>query len=716
MVKWKSYLAAFMAAVSLGTALSGCSGGKESTSESTAETTKAQTTTAAAEKTTEAEEETTEAPTEAAEEHVSPIETVSTTLGAEVSGIDAVLNRDAENTYKAKLSDFIEEGDSVQSFTFIFYSADGSSNMGTYKGGCGISVTEDCAAATDEGWYQSEDFEYSVNGSYAEITWNVPADVASYIDESGEVLIGYWWSNVQEVRLSSIICTYTRTAEVPVDGQTAVSPAMTLSFSDEESKTGHIDLSELITKDDTVQTVTFDISAGGSLGKFTGAFGVSLEKDSKAATDENWYQSGDVAVITDASNLSLTWIVPENVKADISAEGQLMLGFWWSEQSSVTLDRVSVRYSNSTGETSHKNESADNEEVKSSAGKTASSEEVNKMSSAEIVQDIKVGWNLGNTLDSCDTNTADTETGWGNPKTTQAMIDAVKAAGFNAVRVPVTWNDHMSADGTIDAAWMARVKEVVDYAYNDGLYVILNVHHDDKSWMVPVYSKQAEVEKKLMHIWEQICETFADYDHHLIFEGMNEPRVIGSATEWTGGTPEEHDVINQLFAKFVETVRSTGGLNADRTLIVTSHAQSITETAVSAVKVPDDDHIIVSIHSYAPWDFCGTESGTSTWSGSDAEKAELDKNFKYLADTFVSKGIPVIIGEFGSVNKNENTADRAAHYEYYIKSAKAQGIKCFVWDNGAFNADGDNGFGLLDRKNCTWKYPSIVNAIMRGAE
>ena len=349
MVKWKSYLAAFMAAESLGTVLSGCSGGKESTSESTAETTAAKTT-AAEEETTEAEEEeTTEASTEAATEHVSPIETVSTTLGAEISGIDAVLNRDGDNTYKAKLSDFIEEGDSVHSFTFIFYSADGVSDMGTYKGGCGISVTDECSSATDEGWYQSDDFEYSVNGAYAEITWNVPGDVASYIDEKGEVLIGYWWSDVQEVRLSSIICNYTRTAEVPVDGQTSVSPAMTLSFGDEESKTGHIDLSELVSKDDTIQTVTFDISAGGSLGKFTGAFGVSLKEGSSAATDENWYQTGDVAIITDASDLSLTWIVPENVKADISSDGQVLLGFWWSEQSSVSLDKVTVRYSNSTG-------------------------------------------------------------------------------------------------------------------------------------------------------------------------------------------------------------------------------------------------------------------------------------------------------------------------------------------------------------------------------
>lgn len=717
MMRWKEYLASALAIVSLGTAFTGCTSGNEN---SKAEETSVAATTAADDETTvettyEKTMETTVTTEEAATEHVSPTETVTSTLGSEITGIDAVLDRDGTNTYKAKLSDMIEEGDTVHSFTFIFYSADGVSDMVNYKGGCGISVTNECAAATDEGWYQSDDFEYSVNGAYAEITWNVPDEAAQYIDENGEVLIGYWWSEVQQVRLSSIICSYTRTAELPVDGQTAISPDLNLSYSDEDSKTGHIDLSELINKDDILQTVTFDISSSGSLGKFSGAFGVSLKESSKAATDENWYQSGDVAVITDSSNLSLTWIVPENVKADIATDGQVMLGFWWSEQSSVTLDRVSVRYSNSTGEQNHKNAAEDNEELSGNAGITASSEEVNKMSSAEIVADIKVGWNLGNTLDSYNTNTSDTEIGWGNPKTTKAMIDAVQKAGFNAVRVPVSWTDHISADGTIDSDWMARVKEVVDYAYDNGMYVILNVHHDDYTWLKPLYSEQATVENKLMNIWKQICSTFGEYDHHLIFEGMNEPRVVGSPNEWSGGTPEERDVINQLFAKFVETVRSTGGLNTDRTLIVTSHAQSITEEAVSAVKVPDDDHIIVSIHSYAPWNFCGTDSDRSTW-GSDADKAELDKNFQYLADTFISKGIPVIIDEFGSVNKNENVSDRAAHFEYYIRSAKNQGIKCFVWDNGAFNADGDNGFGLLNRKDCTWYYPSLVNAIMRGAE
>ena len=331
------------------------------------------------------------------------------------------------------------------------------------------------------------------------------------------------------------------------------------------------------------------------------------------------------------------------------------------------------------------------------------------MSSSEIVADMKVGWNLGNTLDSYDTSSSDNETGWGNPKTTKAMIDTVKDAGFNAVRIPVTWGEHLSDDNTIDADYLNRVQEIVDYAIDDNLYVILNVHHDDALWLHPTYSEQAAVTEKLTAIWKQLCERFGDYDHHLVFEGMNEPRVIGSATEWSGGTPEERDVINQLYQAFVDTVRATGGLNADRTLIISSHAQSITKEAVSAVKIPEDTHIAVSIHSYAPWDFCGTDDTRSDW-GSDADKQELDTNFQYLEDTFISKGVPVLLDEFGAVNKN-NTSIRAQYYAYYVKSAKAHGITCFVWDNGT-----ESEFGLLNRKDLTWYAPSIIDAMMQALQ
>ncbi len=669
------------------------------------EETRAETTTAVA--TTESAETTTE--------HVSPTEVVSSTLGAEVNELNVLLDRDGENTYKHTLTDFIQEGDVIQSFTFIFYAPDDTSDMVNYKGGCGISVKEDSKTATDKGWYQSDDFEQRVNGAYAEITWNVPTDVAADVDADGEVLIGYWWSELQQVKLSSIVCTYTRTAEVPVDGTAETSPAamlynQTLSSDSEAVNTARIPLSDLIEEEDTLQTVTFDVSSSGALGKFTGAFGVSLKSGCPAETDKNWYQTGNVVVFTEDSSVSLTWIVPEEIKDYLDADGEIMLGYWWSNQAMITLDKVSVRYSNSTGistkiETTPSDQSEAGE-VKQEGNAAVSSEQVNQMTSSEIVADMKIGWNLGNTLDSYDTDSSDNETGWGNPKTTKAMIDTVKTAGFNAVRIPVTWGEHLSADHVIDAAYLDRVQEVVDYAMDDDLYVILNVHHDDAIWLHPTYSEQAAVTETLTAIWKQLSERFADYDHHLVFEGMNEPRVIGSSTEWSGGTPEERDVINQLYQAFVDTVRATGGLNADRTLIISSHAQSITKEAVSAVKVPKDDHIAVSIHSYAPWDFCGTDDPRSEW-GSEADKQELDTNFQYLADTFISKGVPVLLDEFGAVNKN-NTSIRADYYAYYVKSAKAHGITCFVWDNGT-----EKEFGLLNRKNLTWYAPSIIEAMMQ---
>ncbi len=705
MKQWKKTAALLLAGAITVSALSGC-GKKEENSQESSVTEAA--TEAATEVATEVTTTTTAATTTV---HVSPTETVSTTLGTEITDIDAILNRDATNTYNAKLSDFIEEGDVVQSFTFIVYAEDGSSSLGNFKGGYGVSVTEDCASATDEGWYQAADFEQSQNSAYAEFTWNVPAEIQSSIDAGGEVMFGHWWSGVQNVRLSSIVCTYSRTREVPVDGTNSVSPAASLDYNSDSGKTAKIPLTDLIGGDDILQTVTFDISSSGSLGKFTGAFGVSVNKGADCETDKGWYQTENVCMFTDSSNLSLTWIVPENVKAEISNDGDVMLGYWWSDQSTVTLDKISVRYSNSTGTTTITKPSGNtSEKVESDSGDIPTSEEVNAMTSAQIVEDIQVGWNLGNTLDSYDTGTSDSETGWGNPKTTKQMIETVQDAGFNAVRIPVTWGEHMSADGTIEADWMARVKEVVNYAYDSGLYVILNIHHDDYLWLTPTNDKLESDRSVLCNIWKQICAEFQDYDHRLIFEGMNEPRVVGSATEWSGGTPEEHEVINQLYQAFVDTVRASGGLNKDRTLIVSSHAQSITETAVSAVRVPDDSHVIVSIHSYAPWDFCGDEATRSDW-GSDADKAELDKNFQYLDDMFISKGIPVIIDEFGAVNKNDNTAARTAWFSYYISSAKKHGIKCFVWDEGIAKT----GFGLLDRKNCAWYYPEIVKAITKAA-
>lgn len=636
-------------------------------------------------------------------EHVSPTETVTSQLGTQID-VDVTLDRDSAGdsgkNYKVPLSRLIQAGDIPSSFTFVFYASDGSSDIGTYKGGCGISVTDDCAAATDPGWYQSDDFEVQANGAYVEVTWNVPGDIASCIAPDGAVQIGYWWGNIPKVNLKNIICTYTRTETLPVDGTQTIPVGQTLRMNDETANSVRIPLGDVLGEEGVPQAITFDITGQGAFHKFTGAFGISAGE---------WYQSDTVAVLTDSGSLSLTWIIPQNIRWDVPKNGEVMLGYWWSEGGDVTLNSVTVKYSIGGARPAEAQPDtvtpADNQEVADRMKQDGRA--------AAIVKDIRVGWNLGNTLDSYDKNGAkkidDFETYWGNPKTTKAMFDTVKAKGFNAVRIPVSWTNHLDDAGNIDAAWLDRVQEVVDYAMEDDLYVILNVHHDDYTWIHPVYAEEEAVTTRYTHLWEQIAGRFRDYDLKLLFEGLNEPRMVGSANEWMGGTEEERTVINHLLAKFVEVVRASGGKNADRTLIVTTHAASITEAAVNGLVLPADGNLIVSIHNYSPWKFT-TGDYPNDKVFDDAAKAELDGQFDMLQSKFVSRGIPVIIGEFGAENKSNDT-DRDAYYSYYVQAAARRGIPCFLWDNGL-----SSSYAVLDRKNVTWLDNGIADAVEQATK
>lgn len=668
-----------------------------------------------AEVVTEAETETsTEKPTEpeteepTTEPHVSPVESVNFSMGNEKSDINEILDYDKNKTYKAKLSELAEEGDKIDSFVFVFYAEDGVSNISSYKGACGISVDKSCPSATDEGWYQSDDFEISVNSAYLEVKWDVPSDIKDYINisDKGFIEVGYWWGGVQKLRLSSIICNYTRTAEIPVDGTKTIEPDIKLDYGSESSKTARIPLSDMMSKGDVPQYFEFNVEASGELQKYSGAFGISVDDSCPAKTDKGWYQSGNIAVLTNSDSATLYWLVPDEIKEYIS-DGDVMLGYWWSNQQEIRLKSVTVKYSNdgsvpaNAGINTEQDKNTDNKTNKNSA---------EGMSAAEIVKDMKIGWNLGNTLDCYNVTweVSDFETAWGNPRTTKAMIDTVKKAGFNAVRIPVSWNEHMNGN-KIDGDWLNRVNEVVDYVIDNDMYAIINVHHDDYTWLNPSKADEAAVKAKLVSIWEQLSDRFKDYDQHLLFEGMNEPRIIGGQDEWTGGTAEEREVINHLFQAFVDTVRKSGGNNSSRALIITSHAASIEADAVNDIVVPDDDRIIVSIHYYSPWDFAGGENGKSDW-GSDSEKKELDKGFDFLKSKFIDKGVPVIIGEFGATNKN-NDSVRASYMEYYVKSAKSRGITCFIWDNGT-----KDEFGLLDRNSLTWYFKNVVDAAVKGAK
>ena len=275
------------------------------------------------------------------------------------------------------------------------------------------------------------------------------------------------------------------------------------------------------------------------------------------------------------------------------------------------------------------------------------------ISSAELVADMRIGWNLGNTLDATGGMGLSSECAWGNPKTTQEMIDIILEQGFNVIRIPVTWEGHFSAapEYKIHDIWLQRVKEVVDYAYNQGAYVILDMHHEE--WHFPSEENEEAASKQLAALWTQIAEYFRDYDEHLIFEGLNEPRKRGTDVEWNGGDREGREVVNHFAQVFVETVRATGGNNEFRHLMVTGYAASSDRNALASIVLPDDDKLIVSVHAYTPYNFALNTGGTDTWDV-ETDAKDIDELMKTLDELFISKGIPVIIGEYGAYRPEAN--------------------------------------------------------------
>lgn len=179
-------------------------------------------------------EEITVSETEPITEHVSPVETVTASLGIQQTVDTTIEKTEGSNTIKLPLADFMQEGDKVNSFTFVIYSAD-DSNIGEFKGGCGISVTSDCSAATDDGWYQSENFTSPTEGTYGEVTWNVPGDVSDFISPSGELLFGYWWGNSSSIRIESVICNLTRTRDIPCDGTVTQQVGKSVGYNDSDN-------------------------------------------------------------------------------------------------------------------------------------------------------------------------------------------------------------------------------------------------------------------------------------------------------------------------------------------------------------------------------------------------------------------------------------------------------------------------------------------------
>lgn len=342
------------------------------------------------------------------------------------------------------------------------------------------------------------------------------------------------------------------------------------------------------------------------------------------------------------------------------------------------------------------------------------------ITSQQLVEDMTFGWNLGNTLDVCQADRDGDgkinehveagekvdETLWGNPKATKELFTSLKKNGVNAVRIPVTWRDHMDSNGNIDREWMARVQQVVDYAYSQGMYVIINVHHDGGgdpkfgAWIIEESQKDYNTFlKKYKNVWKQIAERFKNYSDYLIFESMNE---VGFDTLYNKNKADAYNLINKINQDFVDIIRATGGNNAKRHLLIAGYYTDIERTCDSLYKMPDDKagRCILSVHYYTPWDFCTCDI-KHTW-GTNSEVRQMETLIGKMKKNFVDKGIPVIIGEYAASGSDLSSC--IFFIEKLNKLCSDYGIATFIWDSGR----------QVNRKTYKWRTPQYLEALKRA--
>lgn len=361
-------------------------------------------------------------------------------------------------------------------------------------------------------------------------------------------------------------------------------------------------------------------------------------------------------------------------------------------------------------------------------------------SAGKIISSMNFGWNLGNTLDADGSTTLTSETSWGQIKTTKDVIDGLAASGINTIRIPVSWHNHITNTDTykIDPAWMNRVKTIVDWAIDNDMYVILNSHHDNAVYnptesikpgegYYPL-SKDKKVSLEFLNaIWLQIAQTFKDYDEHLIFETLNEPRIRSNKNneapcghEWSFTESckvclDVQSCINEFNSEIVKTIRSTGSNNAKRLIGIPGPSCSPDSVLVKGFTIPDDENIAVAVHMYTPYNFAMNKNGAKTFSNSD--KNELSSMFNKLSDKFVQNNIPVYIGEMGAVNKN-NLEEREKWFSYYVSEAKKNQIPAILWDNNGWDSSDGNyeeKFGYYNRQSQTWYFPSLIEKALIAA-
>ncbi len=325
-----------------------------------------------------------------------------------------------------------------------------------------------------------------------------------------------------------------------------------------------------------------------------------------------------------------------------------------------------------------------------------------------FVDNLGSAWNLGNAFDASNcswlSNELDYESAWCGAKTTKKLIKELKDMGFDTIRIPVSWHNHVDSSFKISTPWLDRVKEVVDWSLDEGLYVILNVHHDvEKGYYYPTDAEYKTSEKFLTSVWKQIAEKFKDYDERLIFETINEPRMAGTNYEWwfqvnnpPAEVKESVECINKLNQKALDTIRAAGGENKDRYILVPGYDTSVDGVTVSGFKLPEDsvkNRIIVDFHLYT--------KSTPTY------QQVINK----IYNNYVSKGIPAILSEYNLDPGPNKYDDKSAKYlSDWVAYARERGITCAIWDNN------DVAYKLINRADAKWTQEEIAKAIVKAGE
>jgi len=324
----------------------------------------------------------------------------------------------------------------------------------------------------------------------------------------------------------------------------------------------------------------------------------------------------------------------------------------------------------------------------------------------KFVDSLGTIWNLGNAFDAANctwlSNEMDYESGWCGAKTSKELIKAIKKVGFKTIRIPVSWHDHVDKDFNISGQWIDRVQEVVDWSLDEGLNVIINVHHDvAEGYYFPTAAHYNTSEKYMTAVWSQISEKFSSYDQRLIFEIINEPRVVGSNYEWwypvnspSDEVKESIDCVNRLNQVSLDTIRKSGGKNKNRYVLAGGYDTNVDGATVEGFKLPKDsvkNRLILDFHLYT------RSQGTY--------KNVINK----IYDKYVSQGIPAILSEF-NLNEGANAYNDASveFLSNWVSYARERGISCAIWDNNA------KEYKLIDRATVAWTHEDIAKAIVKA--